>query len=153
MNIHAMLKSQNLSLPKPPAVVASYAPALISNGHVYISGQLPMLDGKLIATGKVPVDVSMEEARHGARQCILNGLAAFDQAILCDWSRFRRIVRLGAFIASGPDFTDQHHVANGASELLVELFGDAGRHTRAAVGVASLPLNAAVEIELLIAIA
>lgn len=139
-----------LSLPKAPKPVASYVPVVRCSGGcpVYVSGQLPFLDGELMATGLVESDVSIEVAQQCARQCVLNGLAALEGEI-GSLERLRRVVRVGVFVASEPGFAQQPQVANGASDLLVELLGDAGRHARAAVGVSMLPLNAPVEIEFL----
>lgn len=137
-----------LRLPPPPAPVASYVPAVMAaSGHIVtVSGQLPFRDGRLMATGGVPDPVSLELAQACARQCVLNGLAAV-QAEIKDLARLRRVLRLGVFVQCPPGFGDQPKVANGASDLLVELLGENGRHARAAVGVSALPLNAPVEIE------
>lgn len=141
------LEKAGLSLPKAPKPVASYVPAVsVHSGHlVFVSGQIPMRDAGLIATGLVPDPVSMDDARLCARQCVLNALACLGQEI-GDFARLRRVVRLDGFVACGPAFTDHPQVINGASDLLIELLGDDGRHSRAAVGVASLPLGAPVEI-------
>lgn len=142
------LNSRGLKLPEPPAPVASYVPAMSvhSGSLVFISGQLPFENEKLIATGQVPTEVDLELARRCAAQCTLNALAALRQEI-GDLGRVRRAVRLGGFVACGSGFADHPKVINGASDLLVELMHDSGRHARAAVGVPSLPLNAPVEIE------
>ena len=129
--------------------MAVYIPALRSGNHVYTSGQLPMRDGELILTGKVGGEVTPEQAVECARQCALNALAAV-RAEVGDLSAVKRIVKVVVFVASTPDFTGQPGVANGASELLGEVFGDAGRHARSAVGVAVLPLDAPVEVELVV---
>ncbi|HEX7008524.1 MAG TPA: RidA family protein [Phycisphaeraceae bacterium] len=150
MDIHAKLRELNLELPKVPAAVAQYVPALRSGNQIYVSGQLCTREGHLIAQGPVPTAVSLEEAQAATRQCVLNALAAVDQAIEGDWSMFVRVVRLAVYVNSHADFNLQHKVANGGSELLGELFGEAGRHVRAAVGVSSLPLGATVEAELLV---
>ncbi len=147
MDIHAKLLELNLVLPAAPKPVAAYVPAVRAGDLIFISGQLPFKDGKLLATGPVPT-VSVEDAKLAARQCILNALAVLGDQIEGDWSRVVRIVRIGAFVASASDFTAQPQVANGASELLGELFGEAGRHARAAVGVNVLPLGATVEVEM-----
>jgi enamine deaminase RidA (YjgF/YER057c/UK114 family) len=138
-----------LELPIPPKPVAAYIPAVRTGNLVYVSGQVPFRDGRLIATGSVPSGVSIELAREAALQCALNALAAIGSVIDGDFDRVVRIVRLGVFVASDPGFADQPKVANGASELLVELFGDAGRHARAAVGSIALPLGATVEVEMI----
>ncbi len=149
-HITANLDRLGLTLPKPPRPVASYVPAaLICSGcQVFISGQIPIKDGQLIATGTVPDAVSLETAQQCARQCVLNALAAL-LAEIGSFDRLRRVIRVGAFVASHSTFHDHSKVANGASDLLVELLGDSGRHTRAAVGCPSLPMNAPVEIEFL----
>lgn len=142
------LESRGLKLPDAPPPVASYVPALSvhSGSLVFISGQLPFQDGKLLATGLVPDEVDLELAQRCAAQCTLNALAALQQEI-GDLGRLRRAVRLGGFVACGSGFADHPKVINGASDLLVELMHDSGKHARAAVGVSSLPLNAPVEIE------
>lgn len=142
------LQNRGLTLPKAPAPVASYVPAVSvhSGSLVFISGQLPFKDGQLMATGTVPADVSIEDAQRCAAQCALNALAALEQEI-GDLGRVRRVVRLGGFVACAPGFGDHPKVINGASDLLAELMHDSGKHARAAVGVPSLPLNAPVEIE------
>lgn len=144
------LASLGLTLPQAPKPVASYIPAVKSGNLVYISGQLPFKDGALVATGPVPSATSVEAAQAAARQCILNGLAVLGDQIGGDFSRVVRVVRVGAFVCSDNGFTEQPKVANGGSELLQQLFGEAGRHARAAVGTNALPLGASVEIELLV---
>ena len=143
------LAELGLSVPGVPTPVAAYIPALRSGHHVFTSGQLPMRDGQLIATGKVGGEVSQEEAVECARQCALNALAAV-KAEVGELSAVKRVVKVVAFVASTPDFTAQPQVANGVSELLGEVFGDAGRHARSAVGVPVLPLDAPVEVELIV---
>ena len=143
------LAELGLTVPDVPKPVAAYIPAVRSGHHVFTSGQLPMRDGQMITTGKVGGEVSAEEAVECARQCALNALAAV-RAELGDLSQVKRIVKVVAFVASTPDFTGQPGVANGASELFGEVFGDAGRHARSAVGVPVLPLDAPVEVELLV---
>ena len=142
------LHNRGLTLPKAPAPVASYIPAVSihSGSLVFISGQLPFKDGQLMATGTVPDAVPLELAQQCAAQCVLNGLAALEQEI-GDLNRVRRVVRLGGFVACGPGYGEQPKVINGASDLLAELMHDSGKHARAAVGVSALPLNAPVEIE------
>ncbi len=146
------LAKLGLSLPTPPKPVAAYVPSVRSGNLVFVAGQLPFVDGKLPKTGRVGESVSLEEGHAFARQCILNALAIV-KAEVGDLSRVKRVVRVGAFVASGDQFWDQPKVANGASELLLQVFGDAGRHARAAVGVNALPLGAPVEIELLVEVA
>jgi enamine deaminase RidA (YjgF/YER057c/UK114 family) len=147
MSIESKLEELGLSLPEAPKPVAAYVPAVSSRGQVIVSGQLPMQNGALTCSGKVPSQVSLEEAQAAARQCVLNGVAVLKAELDGDLSRLVRVVRIGAFVQSDDDFFAQAQVANGASEFLLELLGDAGRHARAAVGVNALPLNAAVEIE------
>ena len=142
-----------LVLPGVPSAVADYVPALAHDGLVHVSGQLPMCEGVLMLEGTMPGAGSLEEARASARQCVLNGLAAVGGVIDGDWSRFRRVVSLTVFVASEPGFTEQHLVANGASEFLGELFGEAGRHVRAAVGASALPLGATVEVAMVVSVA
>ncbi|MEM6749169.1 MAG: RidA family protein [Planctomycetota bacterium] len=146
--IETKLADLGLSLPEAPRPVAAYRPAVVSDGQVVVSGQLPMREGRLTAEGPVPSPCSLDCARQAARQCVLNALAAVKQALDADLGRLQAVVRLGVFVASEPGFAEQHKVADGASELLVELMGDAGRHARAAVGVLALPLGASVEVEL-----
>ena len=140
-----------LGLELPPVVppVAAYVPAVRSAGHVFTSGQLPMRDGELMRTGKVGGEVTQEEAVECAQQCGLNALAAV-KAELGDLAAVKRVVKVVCFVASTPDFTGQPQVANGVSELLGEVFGEAGVHARSAVGVPVLPLDAPVEVELVV---
>ena len=143
------LAEMGLAVPEVAKPVAVYVPAVRSGNHVYTSGQLPMRAGELITTGKVGSGVSAEEAYACAQQCALNAIAAV-KAEVGDLDRVRRVVKVVVFVASAPDFTGQPQVANGASELLGEAFGDAGKHARSAVGVAVLPLGAPVEVELVV---
>jgi len=145
------LAELGLTVPDVPRPVAAYIPAVRSGHHVFTSGQLPMRDGELMLTGKVGGEVSQEEAVECARQCGLNALAAV-KAEVGDLSAIKRIVKVVAFVASTPDFTGQPFVANGVSELFGEVFGEAGRHARSAVGVPVLPLDAPVEVELVVEI-
>lgn len=147
MTASERLAELKLTLPKVAAPVGSYVPAVRSGRYVFTSGQLPIRDGNVVHTGKVPGDVSVEEATEGAAMAILNAVAAAAQAA-GGLERINRIIRVAVFVNSSPGFTDQPKVANGASDLLVKIFGDTSRHARAAVGVAELPLNAAVEVEL-----
>lgn len=140
------------ALPTPTKPVAAYVPTVRTGNLVFVAGQIPFVDGKLAKTGRVGAEVTLEEGQAFARQCVLNGLAAL-KAELGELSRVKRIVRVGAFVASAESFVDQPKVANGASELLLQVFGDAGRHARAAVGVNVLPLGAPVEVELLVEVA
>jgi enamine deaminase RidA (YjgF/YER057c/UK114 family) len=137
-----------LDLPEAPSPVASYVPAVRVGSLLFVSGQIPIRDGTLLATGTVPNEVSIEEAQGLARQCVLNALAVL-KAEVGSIDRLKRVVRVGCFVASEPGFGGQPKVANGASDLLVEIFGEAGRHARAAVGAVGLPLNVPVEIEFL----
>jgi enamine deaminase RidA (YjgF/YER057c/UK114 family) len=143
------LQELGLTVPEVAKPVAAYIPAIRSGNHVFTSGQLPMRGGQLIQTGKVGGEVTQEEAVECARQCALNALAAI-KAEIGELSNVKQIVKVVAFVASTPDFTGQPLVANGVSELLGEVFGDAGRHARSAVGVSALPLDAPVEVELLV---
>jgi len=148
MDIHAKLASLGLSLPAAPKPVASYVPAVRSGNLVFVSGQLPMKDGNLLATGPVPSACAPEAAAAAARQCVLNGLAVLGDQLGGDFSRVARVVRVGVFVQSDHGWGEQPKVANGGSELLQQVFGDAGRHARAAVGTNALPLGASVEIEM-----
>ncbi|WP_432476252.1 RidA family protein [Nocardioides sp. GXQ0305] len=143
------LAELGLSVPEVAAPVAAYVPALRSGSHVYTSGQLPMRDGALMLSGKVGGEVSQEEAVACAQQCGLNAIAAV-KAEIGDLAAVKRVVKVVCFVASTSDFTAQPQVANGVSELLGEVFGDAGRHARSAVGVSVLPLDAPVEVELVV---
>jgi enamine deaminase RidA (YjgF/YER057c/UK114 family) len=145
----ARLAELGLTVPDVPKPVASYVPAVRTGNHVYTSGQLPMRDGQLGFTGKVGGEVSPEDASAAARQCALNAIAAV-KSIVGDLSRVVRVVKAVVFVASTPDFTGQPQVANGASELLGTAFGDVGQHARSAVGVSVLPLDAPVEVELIV---
>jgi len=145
------LAALGLTVPDVAPPVAAYIPAVRSGNLVFTSGQLPMRSGQLMATGKVGGEVSQEEAVACARQCGLNALAAI-RAELGDLSQVKRAVKVVAFVASTPDFTGQPLVANGVSELLGDVFGDVGRHARSAVGVPVLPLDAPVEVELIVEI-
>ena len=143
------LANLGLTLPEAPKPVAAYVPSVQAGDLIFVSGQLPFRGGHLIATGPVPSRVSIEQAQEAARQCVLNALAVLAEAVGGDLDRVRQIVRLGVFVASDPTFTDQPQVANGASELLQDIFGDIGRHARAAVGSVALPLGATVEVEMI----
>jgi enamine deaminase RidA (YjgF/YER057c/UK114 family) len=142
------LAALGLALPPVAAPVAAYVPAVRSGPYVYTAGQLPLADGKLLRTGKVGAQVSVDEAAGLARTCALNALAAV-ASVTGGLSAVTRIVKVTGFVASDPSFTGQPLVVNGASELLLEVFGEAGRHARSAVGVAVLPLDAPVEVELI----
>ena len=133
----------------PPAVppVAAYIPVRMAGNLAFVAGQIPMREGKLMASGSVPEKVSVEDAAACARQCAINALAAL-KAELGELSRVKQVVRVGVFVACGAGFTDHPQVANGASELLQQVFGESGKHARAAVGAPSLPRGAPVEVEL-----
>ncbi|MDY7097506.1 MAG: RidA family protein [Pseudomonadota bacterium] len=150
MSIDARLKELGITLPEAAAPVASYVPVVVQGGFAHVSGQLPFVDGEL-KTGRLGEDVSLEEGMEAARACGLMILAQLKAAGVLD--RVERVVKLGAFVNSTGDFTDQPKVANGASDLMFEVFGEPGRHSRAAVGVPVLPLGAAVEVDAVIAIA
>ena len=145
------LAELGLTLPEVPAPVAAYVPAVVSGNHVFTAGQLPLADGALLHTGVVGRDVSPEDATACARQSAVNTLAAV--ASVVDLDRVVRIVKATVFVASDASFTGQPVVANGASELYGDVFGEAGRHARSAVGVPVLPLGAPVEVELVVEIA
>lgn len=146
MNVEQRLKDLGIELPVPAVAVANYVPFVISGNLVFVSGQLPLENGKPAMLGKLGAEVSVEDGARAARLCAL-GLLAQLKAATGDLDRVRRVVRLTAFVASTPDFTDQPKVVNGASDLMVQVLGDAGRHARVAVGAPSLPLNVAVEID------
>jgi enamine deaminase RidA (YjgF/YER057c/UK114 family) len=143
------LKELGLSLPAPAVPVGSYLPCVRAGDLLFVSGQLPLRDGVLIARGKVGSAVSLEQGQEAARQAVLNALAQV-AAEAGGLERVVRVVRVGVFVNSAAGFTEQAKVANGASDLLVGIFGEAGRHARAAVGVSDLPLDAAVEVELIV---
>jgi len=149
-SVEARLAELGLTLPVAAAPVAAYVPVVEAGGLAHVSGQLPFIDGKLV-TGRLGEDVSTEEGYAAARACGLMLLAQL-KAALGSLDRVERIVKLGAFINSTGDYTDQPKVANGVSELMVAVFGDAGKHARSAVGVPVLPLGAAVEVDAIVAI-
>ena len=150
MSVEAKLAEMGLTLPQPAAPVAAYVPVVIANGLAHVSGQVSMKDGQLIK-GRLGEDVSLEDGIAAAQACGLMIVAQL-KAALGDLGRVERIVKLGAFVNSTADFTDQPKVANGASELMQALFGEAGRHARSAVGVPTLPLGVAVEIDAVVAV-
>ncbi|WP_437188396.1 RidA family protein [Planctomicrobium sp. SH668] len=153
MSVETILESMGLSLPEAPKPVAAYVPCVRTGNLVFISGQLPFAGKALLATGPVPSSVQIDQAQAAASQCVLNALAILKQELGGDLSQVKRVVRLGVFVQSVDGFSDQPLVANGASELMVKLFGEAGRHARAAVGVNALPLNATVEVEAIFEVA
>lgn len=154
MDITAKLAELGYELPPAAAPVAAYLPYVESGGHILFSGALPFKDGQMSASGAVgsPGGPTLEEAQEAAKYCALNGLAQINAALKGDWTRFVRLVRLGVFVASDPSFTDQHKVANGASEFYAEVLGPVGVHARSAVGVPSLPLGATVEVDMVVAV-
>jgi enamine deaminase RidA (YjgF/YER057c/UK114 family) len=147
MSWSARLAELGIELPSVAAPLAAYVPAVQSGAQVYVSGQLPFVDGALAATGKVGAEVSPEEGKAHARTCALNALAAVHSLVGID--AVVRVVKVGGFVAAAEGFTAVPAVVNGASELFGEVFGDAGKHARAAVGVAELPLGAPVEVEVI----
>jgi enamine deaminase RidA (YjgF/YER057c/UK114 family) len=149
MSIEQKLAELGLELPNVATPAGAYVPAVISGNLVFTAGQIPLVDGVLMATGKVGNEISPEFAKEIAQRCALNALAAI-KSVLGDLSRVKRVVKVVGFVASTPEFTGQPGVLNGASELLGKVFGDAGLHARSAVGVASLPLDAPVEVELIV---
>jgi enamine deaminase RidA (YjgF/YER057c/UK114 family) len=143
------LTELGITLPTVAAPVAAYLPAVADDHHIHVSGQLPFVDGALGTTGKLGSGIDTATGYSQARICVLNGLAAA-VGLIRDIDRITRVIRVGGFVACAPTFSEQAAVINGASELLAEIFGDEGRHARSAVGVAALPLDAAVEVELLL---
>ena len=149
--IELKLSSIGVTLPEAPKPVAAYIPAKQTGNLVFTAGQLPMVNGELISKGLLGQDVEIDEANKAARICTLNALAAI-KGVIGDLDRIKQIVRVVGYVASVPTFTQQPAVVNGASELLLEIFGENGKHARSAVGMAVLPLNASVEIELTVEI-
>ncbi|PZQ89620.1 MAG: LysR family transcriptional regulator [Leifsonia xyli] len=149
MSVADRLAELGLALPPVVKPVAAYVPAQVTGSLVYTSGQLPMMGGVLPAVGKVGAEVGADEAKEFARICALNALAAAE-SVIGSLDRVTRVVKVTGFVASAPDFTGQPGVINGASELLGEVFGEAGAHARSAVGVAVLPLDSPVEVELIL---
>ena len=149
MSVEARLTELGLKLPVLAKPAGAYVPAIVTGNLVYTAGQLPFVDGALEATGKVGAAVSAEDAAKLARTCALNALAAA-ASVIGSLDRVTRVVKVVGFVASSPDFSGQPGVINGASELLGEVFGEAGQHARSAVGVAVLPLDAPVEVELIL---
>jgi enamine deaminase RidA (YjgF/YER057c/UK114 family) len=141
------LNQLGIVLPDPPKPVAAYIPAKQAGNMVFTAGQLPMVNGEVISKGLLGQDVEIEDAKNAAKICTLNALAAIE-GVIGDLDRIKQIVRVVGYVASVPTFTKQPAVVNGASELLLEIFGENGKHARSAVGMSALPLNASVEIEL-----
>ena len=150
-SVEVRLAALGLTVPELAAPLAAYVPAVVTGNYVFTSGQLPFVDGVLPCIGKVGAEVSADEAAEVARRCALNAIAAV-KSVITDLDRVVRVVKVVGFVASAPDFTGQPGVMNGASNLLGEAFGDAGVHARSAVGVAVLPLDAPVEVEMIVEI-
>ncbi|MBM2826691.1 MAG: hypothetical protein HW403_755 [Dehalococcoidia bacterium] len=149
MSYEERLKELGITLPPPPRPVAAYVPTVRTGNLLFVSGQVNFLDGKLTHTGKLGAELTVEEGYQACRDAVINALAAI-KGELGSLDRVERIVKLVGYVASAPGFHDQPRVVNGASELLVEIFGEAGKHARAAVGAAELPVGAPVEIELIV---
>lgn len=150
MTIEDKLAEMGVTIPDPKPALGSYVPAVQTGNLVFVSGNLPIqADGSMLHSGKLGAGVSVEEGYAAARQCAINCLSAA-KGIIGDLNNVRQVVKLRVLVNSDPDFTDQPAVANGASDFLVEIFGESGKHARAAVGVASLPLGASVEVELML---
>ena len=144
------IKKLGLFIPEPPEAVANYVPFKIIDNIMYVSGQAPLKDGEIIYKGKINDSISISEGIKAAELCCINIIAALKKGIDNDWNKFDSFIKLGAFVNCNSDFFDQPKIVNGASDLLVNIFGDKGRHTRFAVGSNSLPLDIAVEIEAVI---
>ena len=145
--IELKLAELGITLPRPMAPIANYVPYAVTGKLVVVSGQVPAVDGRIAVTGKVGAGLSLEQGREAARLCFINVLVHLKAACGGDLDRVRRVVRLGGFVASPPEFTSQAQVMNGASDLAVAVFGEAGRHARTTIGVPALPADAAVEVE------
>jgi len=145
--IESRLAELNIHIPEAAAPAANYVPYTLTGTLVFVSGQITIENGEIRYRGKVGEDFSVQEAQKAARLCALNLVSQLRAACGGDLDRVRRVVKLGGFVNSAPDFNEQHLVINGASDLMVEVFGDAGRHARAAVGVSALPLGVAVEVD------
>jgi enamine deaminase RidA (YjgF/YER057c/UK114 family) len=151
MSANARIKELGITLPEVAEPAGAYHPAVQSGNLVFTAGQFPLVEGKLIATGKVGSQISVDEARAIARVCALNAVAAIE-SLVGDLDRVKKVVKVVGFVASHPEFIQQPAVLNGASELLEQIFGESGTHARSAVGVAVLPLDAPVEVELVVEI-
>lgn len=149
MSVEARLAALGLELPEVATPAGAYVPAVISGNLVFTAGQIPLVDGKLMAEGRLGVEITAEAGKEIAQRCALNAIAAV-KSVLGDLGRVKKVVKVVGFVASTPEFTAQPGVVNGASELLQAAFGDAGIHARSAVGVAVLPLNSPVEVELIV---
>ncbi|NBU23157.1 MAG: RidA family protein [Actinobacteria bacterium] len=148
-NVEQRIQQLGLELPPVATPAGAYVPAVVSGNLVYTAGQIPLVNGQLMATGKVGAEITPDLANQIAQRCALNALAAI-KSVIGDLDRITRVVKVVGFVASTPEFTGQPGVLNGASEFLGQVFGDAGKHARSAVGVASLPLDAPVEVELVV---
>ncbi len=149
MSVEARLAELGLELPEVATPAGAYVPAVISGNLVFTAGQIPLVDGKLMAEGRLGAEISAEAGKEIAQRCALNAIAAV-KSVLGDLERVKKVVKVVGFVASTPEFTAQPGVVNGASELLQAAFGDKGIHARSAVGVAVLPLNSPVEVELIV---
>tara|TARA_Y100001938_G_scaffold147157_1_gene227755 strand:+ start:108 stop:566 length:459 start_codon:yes stop_codon:yes gene_type:complete len=147
--IEDKLRELSIELPTPPSPAGSYIPVVTTGNLAFVSGQIPMKEGKVVFEGKVPNEQSLDTARDAAKVCIINGLAQL-KANLGSLDKISKFVRISGFVNSNPEFTEQPKVINAASDLLVEIFGDMAKHSRIAVGVASLPLNSTVEIDMIV---
>ena len=147
--IEDKLKKLSIEIPTPPSPAGSYIPVVTTGNLAYVSGQIPMKEGKVVFEGKVPEKQSLDSARDAAKICIINGLAQL-KANLGSLDKITKFIRISGFVNSSPDFTEQPKVINAGSDLLVEIFGDIAKHSRIAVGVASLPLNSTVEIDMIV---
>jgi enamine deaminase RidA (YjgF/YER057c/UK114 family) len=150
--IDEKLASLSIILPSPPKPAGSYVPVVITGKLAFVSGQIPIKDGKIAFLGKIPTDISIEEAQKAAKLCIINALAQLKNEI-GDLDRISKIVRVSGFVNSTTEFSEQPKVINAASDLIYEIFGSKGQHSRIAIGVASLPLNSCVEIDMIVEIA
>ncbi len=149
MSVNQRISDLGITLPQVATPAGAYVPAVVSGNLVFTAGQIPLVDGKLVATGKVGKDLNEDQAKEIARICALNAVAAV-KSVIGDLDRVTKVVKVVGFVSSAPDFTAQPSVVNGASELLEQIFGDKGIHARSAVGVAVLPLDAPVEVELVV---
>jgi enamine deaminase RidA (YjgF/YER057c/UK114 family) len=147
--IEDRLKELSIKIPTPPKPAGSYIPVVTTNNLAFVSGQIPMKEGKVVFEGKVPKEQSLDSAREAAKICIINGLAQL-KVNLGSLDKITKFVRISGFVNSSPNFTEQPKVINAASDLLVEIFGDIAKHSRIAVGVTSLPLNSTVEIDMIV---
>ena len=147
--IEVKLKELGIDIPTPPSPAGSYIPVVTTGNLAFVSGQIPMKEGKVIFEGKVPENQSVDSAREAAKICIINGLAQL-KINLGSLDKITKFVRISGFVNSSPDFAEQPKVINAASDLLVEVFGDMAKHSRIAVGVANLPLNSTVEIDMIV---